>query len=76
MNVHFVHHFAQHQGGFVQRNVGVKTLPSCRIKRRFAETKVQQYQALLDYAKFRQTDCLGTDVESNETPRRGHGLKL
>ena len=76
MNVHFVHHFAHHGSGFVDGNVGITTLPSCRIKRRFAETIIQQHEAPLDYSKFRQTDCLGPDIESNETRWCGHGLKL
>jgi hypothetical protein len=30
----------------------------------------------MDYPKFRQTDGLGPDIESNETRRCGHELKL
>ena len=76
VNVHFVHYFAQHTSGFVQRSMGVTAFASCRVKRRFAETIIQQRQATVDYSKFRQTDGLGPDVESNETRRCGHGLKV
>jgi len=76
MNVHFVHHFAQRNSRFLQRNVGVKTLPACRIKRGLAEPITQQNQTPVDYPKFRQTDGLGPQIETNETRRCGHGLNL
>jgi hypothetical protein len=56
--------------------MGVMTLTCCRIKRRFAKTIIHQHQPVIDQAKFRQTDGLGTYVDSDEARRCWHWLKL
>src|SRR5437879_3183227 len=76
-DVEFRHRVPQRDGRFPERSVGVASLPSCRIKRRFEQTIIQQDQAAMGFhAKFCQTDGLGPNIKASETYRCGHRLKL
>ena len=75
MNLHFVHHFAQNGGRFVQREVRVTTLAGLRIEGRFAQPIIYEDQTAADRSKFRETDRLRSEVESDQARRSGHGVK-
>jgi hypothetical protein len=75
MNLHFPHHFAQNGGRFVQGEVRVTTLPGLRIEGRFAQPIIYEDKTAVDRSKFRETDRLRSEVESDQTRRAGHGVK-
>src|SRR6266480_3240766 len=72
-----MHHFAQHDGRFVQSSMSLTTLASRRIDRCFPQTIVQQDKATVRLdAELRHAKGLGAKIETDEARCDGHGLRF
>ena len=50
------------------------TLPGLGIERPFAQPIIYQDQTTVGGSKFRETDCLRSEIEGNQARRWGHGV--
>ena len=66
-DMQLAHHFTQRDSRLVQCSVGLATLASRRIERRFPQTIIQQDQATVSLdAELCQTNGLGPEIEADQ----------
>jgi hypothetical protein len=66
-DMQLAHHFTQRDGRLVQCSVGLATLASRRIERRFPQTIIQQDQATVGLdAELCQANGLGPKIETDQ----------
>ena len=68
-----MHHFAQHDGRFMQCSMGLPTLASRRIERRFSQTIVQQHEATVRLdTELCQAKGLGPKIKTDQARCDSH----
>src|ERR1051325_7778744 len=75
MNLHLAHHLSQHPGCLRQSNVRIASLAGLWMKGRFAQPIIDEGQTSMRATKFREADCLRSQVEGDQTRWSGHGVK-